>query len=260
VEVSRPHCFFAAGEPGTAQVVLVLEDLHPAEQGDQLAGCTVAQAELAVDEVARLHGPRWGDPLLEDLPWLNRERSSGLWEALPLLWRGFVDRYRSALAPLTVEEGDRMLACLPGLAGRVPAARTAVHGDFRLDNVLFDPTSTARPVTVVDWQTVRLGSGPEDVAYFLCSSFPDPAVRRAHEQRLVRRSHDALLDLGVASYPFERCWAEYRRGAYGCLLMAIIAGMAVGRTERGDRMFVAMADRSAQMAVDLDAPGALAGA
>src|SRR4051794_18417541 len=44
VDVSRPHCYFADGEDGTANVVLVLEDLAPAEQGDQLTGCTVEQA------------------------------------------------------------------------------------------------------------------------------------------------------------------------------------------------------------------------
>ena len=35
--------------------------------------------------------------------------------------------------------------------------------------------------------------------------------------------------------------------------MAIFASMMVGRTDRGDQMFMAMANRSAQMAVDLDA-------
>ena len=45
----------ASAGPGRAEGVLVLEDLAPAEQGDQIAGCTVGQAELAVDEAARLH-------------------------------------------------------------------------------------------------------------------------------------------------------------------------------------------------------------
>ena len=37
------------------------------------------------------------------------------------------------------------------------------------------------------------------------------------------------------------------------LIMAIFASMMVGPTERGDAMFMAMANRSAQMAADLDA-------
>src|SRR3954453_8657437 len=72
VDISRPHCYFAELVSGTADVVLVMEDLAPAEQGDQIAGCTVEQATLAVDEAAKHHGPRWGDPALEKLAWLDR--------------------------------------------------------------------------------------------------------------------------------------------------------------------------------------------
>jgi hypothetical protein len=255
VDVSRPHCFFADGEPGTANVVLVLEDLAPAEQGDQLAGCTVEHAELAIDEAAKLHGPRWGDPRLTELPWLTRPR--GPWALLSMLWEGFVDRYRDMLAPATVREGQRLLGALGALEQSQPVAPTAVHSDFRLDNLLFDPTSESRPITVVDWQTVHLGAGPADVAYFLGNAFADPEPRRANEERLVRRYHDALLGYGIEDYTFDQCWTEYRRAGYSSLIMAIIASMFVGRTERGDRMFMAMADRSAQMAADLDTYGAL---
>jgi hypothetical protein len=41
--------------------------------------------------------------------------------------------------------------------------------------------------------------------------------------------------------------------------MAIFASMMVGPTDRGDAMFMAMANRSAQMAADLDAPALIRG-
>lgn len=258
VDVSRPCCFHAAVEPGTANVVLVLEDLFPAEQGDQLAGCSVEQAELAIDEAARLHGPRWGDPALHQLVWLARERSREVWTALPTLWEGFVQRYGTRLSPVVLEEGPRLMARLEALEGHVPDVLTVTHGDFRLDNLLFDPTGATRAVTVVDWQTVRLGTGPHDVAYFLGNAFADDEVRRANDERLVRRYHDTLTTAyGITGYPFERCWDDVRRSSYASLLMAVIASMIVGRTERGDRMFIAMADRSARMAADLDAAALL---
>lgn len=255
VAVSRPQCFHADIEPGTANVVLVLEDLHPAEQGDQLTGCSVEQATLVVDEAAKLHGPRWGDPALADKAWLARDRSTGVRAILPQLWQGFVERYGAYLAPVTIDQGQHLMANLEALSAHVPdpSQLTVVHGDFRLDNLLFDPTGTTRPVSVVDWQTVSLGIGPHDLAYFLGSAFADPADRRAHEERLVGRYHDALVDLGVRGYPLEQCWDDYRRSSYACLLMAVVASMIVGRTERGDQMFIAMADRSARMAADLDA-------
>jgi hypothetical protein len=41
--------------------------------------------------------------------------------------------------------------------------------------------------------------------------------------------------------------------------MAVFASMMVGRTDRGDAMFMAMANRSAQMAADLNAPAVIKG-
>src|SRR5579872_5585948 len=72
VGVRTPRCYHADVDPATAQFVLILEDMAPAEAGDQVAGCTVDQAALALVELAALHAPRWGDPRLDELEWLNR--------------------------------------------------------------------------------------------------------------------------------------------------------------------------------------------
>ncbi len=47
--------------------VLVLADMAPAVQGDQIAGCTQQEAVLAVEALAGLHGPSWGDRRFFDL-------------------------------------------------------------------------------------------------------------------------------------------------------------------------------------------------
>jgi hypothetical protein len=257
VAISRPHCHFAAVEHGTADVVLVLDDIAPAVQGDQIAGCTVDQAALAMDEAAKLHGPRWGDPALADLAWLDRSGTISPSVVLGM-WEGFCDRYRSTLSPVALEEGDRLMGALDRWWGPRAERPTVVHGDFRLDNMLFGTGPGARPLTVVDWQTVQLGVGPHDVAYFLGNAF-EPEVRRSCEEQLVRRYHDALVDLGVTGYSFERCWADYARASHASFLMAVFASMLVERTARGDEMFMAMANRSAQMAADLDARSLLLG-
>ncbi len=254
VDISRPRCHFAEVRPGTADVVLVMEDIAPAEQGDQIGGCTVQQASLAVEEAARLHGPRWGDPALADFPWLDRgDATADIAAMLGAIWEGFVERYRAALDPVTLEAGPQVAALAPELLASGPSPRTPVHGDYRLDNMLFTAGGAGRPLTVVDWQTVRLGVGPSDVAYFLGSAF-EPERRRSCERDLLIRYHRALVeDYGVGGYPFDRCWRDYVRSSYGSLLMAVFASMMVGRTDRGDAMFMAMANRSAQMAADLDA-------
>jgi hypothetical protein len=249
VEISRPHCYFVDIVHGTAQVVLVMEDLAPAEQGDQITGCSIEDATLAIDEVAKLHGPRWNDPTLRDLAWLDRTATSGGMASMyTFFWDQFIERYRSTLDDVTIEHGQRLATALESMRSHVPSAYTPIHYDYRLDNMLF---GGPRKLIVVDWQTVQLGSGPYDVAYFLGNSF-DAEVRRGCEESLVKRYHDALVGYGVTDFSLDECWTEYRRYAHASFVMAIFSSILVGRTDRGDAMFMAMANRSAQMAEDLE--------
>ena len=256
VDVSRPVCFYAAIEAGTADVVLLLEDMAPAQPGDQIAGCGPVQAELAVDEAARLHGPRWGDATLLDHRWLAEgvEAGPGIADLYAYTWDPFVERYAARLEPGVLEVGRRLRENVHHWLQHRPPALTLVHGDYRLDNMLFGPrvVPASRPLTVVDWQTVRLGCGTLDVAYFLGAGL-DVATRRAHEHALVARYHRALEAYGVPDYPFEACWEDYRRFSYSGYLMAVVASVLVGRTDRGDDMFMAMANRHATQITDLAA-------
>ena len=70
--VRTPRCYHAAHDLETDAYVVLLEDVAPAVQGDQMAGCSVDDVAAAVDELALLHGPRWGDESLESIGWLYR--------------------------------------------------------------------------------------------------------------------------------------------------------------------------------------------
>jgi hypothetical protein len=253
VDVSRPVCHFAAVEAGTPNVVLVLEDLAPAEPGDQLAGCGVEQARLAVVEAARLHGPRWGDPALLDVRWLADKLAGdpALIGAFALFWPGFCERYRPALSAQSLEVGDRMAAAGVGWAEEHPPTLTVCHADFRLDNMLFGPPGHPRPLSVVDWQTVRLGVGTSDVSYFMSAAMP-PERRRSCEEEMVGAYHAALAAYGVEGYSLDRCWEDYRRYSFNGFFMGVFASMVVQRTQRGDAMFMAMVNGAAAQVCDLD--------
>jgi len=252
VRVPRLHYADIAATPD--RFVLLLEDLAPAEQGDQLAGCDVAVAEAAVAELVGLHAPRWADASLGSFDWLDdTTRSEGAGPLLALLWSGFCDRYADRLTAEIHTAGTQLFDHIDGLlTPRGP--RTLVHGDYRLDNLLIDPAG--EQVTVVDWQTTALGSAPYDVAYFIGAGLTADD-RRAHEERLARDYHARLVDAGVAAYSWDDCWDAYRRGSFTGLLMAVGASMIVERTERGDDMFLTMAGRHAAQILDLDAVTAL---
>ena len=61
VRIPVPRCFFSDISESGADFVLVLADMAPAVQGDQIAGCTQQEAQLAVEALAGLHGPSWCD-------------------------------------------------------------------------------------------------------------------------------------------------------------------------------------------------------
>jgi hypothetical protein len=268
VGVRTARCYYADVDPATARFVLILEDLAPARAGDQLTGCSVDEAALAVSALAALHAPRWGDPNLEALEWLNRRSGAGdevTAQVLPELFRGFVARYGDVLDEAVLDVGRRFMPRIGAYLRHRPGARTVQHADFRLDNLLFGTGATAADrvagggatgdgasVAVVDWQSVVLGPGAADVSYFLGAG-PSVESRRRCERDLVARYHEDLVAGGVRHYSFDECFTDYRRYAYAGYLMAVGASMMVQRTARGDDMFLAMVRRHAAQIVDLDA-------
>ena len=66
--------------------------------------------------------------------------------------------------------------------------------------------------------------------------------------------HEELVDTGRASLlSFDEFWDTYRRFSWSGFVMAMLASMIVGQTDRGDEMFVTMANRHASQVVDLEA-------
>jgi hypothetical protein len=257
--IRTPHVFHADIDVATASFVLLLEDMAPSQQGDQLAGCSPEQAVVAIDELVKLHAPRWGDPKLDQLEWLHRDPEQGrafLLGMLPVFWEGFRERYADRLGDDVHEAGNALFASLEAYLLSDDRPLTVVHGDYRLDNLLFGPSDGGVPIAVVDWQTSAHGPALSDVAYFIGAGLL-AEHRREHERELVLRYHEGLITAGVTGYDWEQCWLDHRRGTWAGLIMAIAASMLVERTERGDDMFMVMAHRHARHALDLDAPALL---
>lgn len=255
VAITTPKPYVALLDVEANEFVLLMNDLAPAEQGDQIAGCGLDECELAVDEVAKLHAPVWDDSTLTELDWLNRGSDDGRQfyvQLLSMLWPGFKDRYGDRVDASVLEVGEQLMSRIGDYVAPVPGPQTAAHGDYRVDNMLFGTEAGGAPLTTVDWQTVALSPGVTDVSYFLGTS-PLPELRAEREEELVRRYHEGLLAGGVTDYSFETCWHDYRRYSFQGFLMAVGASMIVGQTDRGDEMFMAMANRSGRMAIELDA-------
>jgi hypothetical protein len=241
------QCHLATHDPKEGWFTLVLEDIADGVQGDQIAGCGHAEARIAMVALARIHAPVFGDLALAATDWLNQPNPLNQ-ALLTALLPGFLERYQGRIAPEHAEVCERFVAVADAWDADRRPPLGLVHGDYRLDNMLFHDGTC----TVVDWQTLGFGPAMRDAAYFLGSALP-VEERRAHEESLLRAYHDELLAHGVAGFSWEQCWEEYRRQCFLLLVMTIAPAMVVERTDRGDDMFMAVFGRAAQMAIDLNA-------
>jgi len=242
-----PRCHLAVYDETDGWFTLVLDDVEGGVQGDQIAGCDVDTARTALIELAAVQAPVLGDEKVGQEPWLmlpnmlTQELLSGLLPA-------FLDRYEGRIAPEHAAVCERFVAVLDAWWESQQGPRGLMHGDFRLDNLLFVGETAA----VVDWQTVIWGPAVLDVSYFLGGAL-DPEVRAEHERDLVRCYHAELLRRGVTELGLDHCWDEYRRWAFWGLAMVIGASMLVVQTHRGDDMFMTLLDRACRQVIDLDA-------
>jgi hypothetical protein len=259
VDIRIPACHHGAWDAETGDFVLVLEDMAPAEQGDQVAGCDVATAADAVAELAKLHGPRWNDTSLDDHEFLARRQGAEGAAQLAALWMmflpGFLATYRTHLSDQAIGLLDEFGARLGDWVETRSGPVTVIHGDYRLDNLLFESPAGGPAVTAVDWQTPGIGGPVGDLAYFCGAGLLSPD-RRAHETSLLDVYRAGLAAYGVDVDP-EWLSSQYRREAFGGVIMAVVASQVVGKSDRSEAMFAAMATRHLQHCLDLESLDAI---
>ena len=245
-------CYHAAFDAESGIFDVLLGDATPAVVGDEIRGATTAQAHIAVTELARLQGPLLGDTTLADAAWLNRDAPINQ-ALIAALFAGFVDRYGDRISAQHRMVCERLVGGFDGyLADEAAGDRIhgLIHGDYRLDNMLFGADGAERPLTVVDWQTVTWGPAMTDLAYFLGCALP-VADRREHYDALLDAYHGALGPGAPISLADVR--DGVRRQSFFGVMMAIVSSMLVERTERGDEMFMTMLQRHCEHVLDTDA-------
>lgn len=195
-----PAVYHTATDVDRLRAVIVLEDLSDGTAGDNLAGCTPAQARAVVEAVAPLHArmwqrpaPAWAAPFVTD-PHENQRR------------------YAARVNPFLQRYGDALPTWMPGLLRRLQsnyaavlaelnrAPQTLLHGDLHLDNIVFfDAAGTGRPAVVLDWQGVRSGPAAVDVARAVHGSL-GVDDRREVEDELLSHYAGLLQESGVQGY------------------------------------------------------------
>jgi hypothetical protein len=248
VNVPIPPSFYCDISDDGGDIVLLLADMAPAVQGDQIAGCTAEEAELAARAIAGLHAPTWCDPKWADFPGLamsmpDTSAAKGLGDVAVMATQITLDRLGGDMADENRRTAtDAMALTTPWLLAE-PTRFALMHGDYRLDNLLFTPDHTA--ITVVDWQTLGAGLPARDLAYFAATSLL-PDQRAELDEHLVAVYHHELLSQGVTDYDLDTCWRDYRIGMLQAPLITTLGCAFASNTERGDEMMRVMLERGCQ--------------
>lgn len=141
-----------------------------------------------------------------------------------------------------IPEMDALLAWLPAhipASGRDEAA-CVVHGDYRLDNMIFHPTEP-RVLALLDWELSTLGHPLADFSYHCMVWHTEPTQGRGLEGLALQALGIPELDAYIASY-CERSqlttpdvlradWSFYM--AYNIFRLAAIAQGIAKRVEAG---------------------------
>jgi hypothetical protein len=257
--VRLPGTYHLDGDPASQSFVILLEDFATMRPGNQLASCSLEEARVAMETAAALHARWWNSPMLgEFAPWLPGA-GDPYFLLLQAVFQNSIPAFDAIYGHLISPEvrslvdiyGERYQDMVASLA---TSSVTLVHGDYRLDNMMFGRDPGDPPIAIIDWQLCFQSIPQWDIAYFLAGNF-DPEVRRANQRELLGVYHEALCRNGVTGYSFEDAWRDYRKAAL-VLIGYMVTGAADVKPEtlndRGRELMDRMFSRYAEAVLDLD--------
>ena len=253
VELRTPKRYYSHFDEDTNDFVLLIEDMAPARCGNQVEGCSQAEAATTVLNMAPFHAAWWGKvdtPHLEWIPYINDPVHHFAESAYNDGWENFTRNFGDRLSPRAMAVAERFKTKIIATEDMLASAPlTIAHGDLRYDNLFF---AADGGMAVADWQIIVRAPGAYDVGYFLSQSV-NPEDRSACEMDILRRYHERLLEHGVTGYSFDQCFDDYRSAAMFCLAYPVNMGGNLDlANERGVELATAMLDRSIATILDLD--------
>ena len=214
-----PHVYATGNDFSDEGRWLLLEDLSALSVGNQVRGVTADASLLVLDAIAQVHARFWNSSALHGFDWLPDHQFwfQGSTEMLSSFHQNFLNDYELRIEP----EAHKMIEFVienSQLIDETMSKRpsTLVHGDLRVENVLFGPNTAQRSVVVLDWGTPTRAMAAMDLAYLIGGSVPMPA-RRGRLQRLCANWHQSLKTHGVKDYSLEDAWADFQLASLRCL-------------------------------------------
>ena len=250
-DICTPDIYFV--DVDGENMLILMQDLSEYEVGSQEVGATLPQTEVAVNQLAKLHGRFWNR--VDDLDWVpgiaDSYHAKNMYNLGLAGWDVMVESF--GVTDQVNPYKEAFIEALPNLqTEQYMSPRTLLHGDFRMENLLYGTRTEQEDVVVIDFQGPLLGSGFVDLALFLAQS-TKIEVRRQHEKELVARYLEGLKAEGVSVGDEEAAWLAYRRAIlYNWVYAAVVAGTLDRSNETTFAWMQQMVNRQLAASLDLD--------
>ena len=253
-----PRCYLNDTDLTSGASVLLLEDLSPATPGNWTAGATLEQARLALESVARFHARWWGQSQSREIQELNQllsgnseDETNLVQDLFDVAWPQFLDQMRTALPEDVRQLGEAIVGNMQMVDDFIDSGSpTLVHGDYRIDNMLFGEEDGEPIYWVIDWEDVCFGSGMIDVSWFLGGCL---RIEEIHQEKdLLRLYHQGLVSNGVENYPWVQCYVDYCNAMYSSFVQGVLsATLGANRSEQEQQFADTISERFVSAAARL---------
>jgi aminoglycoside phosphotransferase (APT) family kinase protein len=242
--METPQVYTARMAHGTADFVLLLEDLQQWDNADHLAGLSMKQARVCIDALAGLHAWSTDDAnaaALDSFPSIDTPIARDL--LVPAFgpgWQTYLEKAGTSVPSAVARFAEQFTGHAAEALQALTERSMLLHGDIRADNLFFDGDR----LKVVDFQFASRGVGAADVAYLVSQGLPTE-VRRGHDEALVREYLERLAEHGVSDYSFDEAWRHYRFAvAYLMVLPVITLNGWDALPERSRALCLKLTDRA----------------
>ncbi|XP_040209048.1 acyl-CoA dehydrogenase family member 11-like [Rana temporaria] len=165
---------------------VLLDNVSPAERK--------AMFVALIETLSRLHSYD-----IHKLNLTGHGKGKGFCQREVTTWKKLYDRVAHTDVPEMSQLADWLMNNLPSNDNE----ECLVHGDFRIDNLIFHPTE-ARVIAVLDWELSTIGNPMSDLAYFLIIYF------WPHEEPIF--GGDKLIRFIEGAPPLEDMMSIYSQG------------------------------------------------
>lgn len=196
-----------------------------------------------IDSIAKMHAKFWDKPIqnqFKELKKNNHEMFNPVWNNfISERWGLFKTKWHNILNQQQLDLGDIIVKNFAEIQESLSEGPlTLCHGDVKSANIFYKPTQDGNyEPYFIDWQYICLGSGVQDLVFFMIESF-DMDNMSVYKPLFKEYYYVKLLELGVKNYSREHYEKDFLNAScYFPIFVAVWFGVGVSQDELIDKNF-----------------------